>query len=136
MLLPESSRAAARFPAPSSSHLKAAADAIPASAEEIKFAGPFCQGQATEPGECSWRGQGTVISHSALLEQFPVLSPHLSLQARHPRAPGPCFSWDMALLFSPCEGIPNHKLVLHQFLTSVNCPINQWTYLFLLQKQN
>lgn len=136
MLLPKSSKAAARCPAQSSSHSKAAADTISVPAEEIKCAGPCCQGQATEPGECSWRGQGTVISHSTLLEHFPVLSPHLSLEALHPRAPGPCFSWDMASLFSPCQGIPNHKLVLHQFLTSINCPINQWTYLFLLQKQN
>lgn len=27
----------------------------------------------------------------------------------------------------PCQGTPNHQLVLHQFLTSINCLINQWT---------
>lgn len=64
MLLPKSSKAAARFPAQSSSHLKAAVDRNPVSAEEIKCAGPCCQGQANEPGEFFQRGQGTIISHS------------------------------------------------------------------------
>lgn len=65
MLLPKSRKASARFPAQSSSHLKAAVDTIPVPAEEIKCAGPCCQGQASEPGEFFWRGQGTVISHSS-----------------------------------------------------------------------
>lgn len=63
---------AACFPAQNSSHLKAAVDMLPVSAEEIKCAAPCCQGQATEPGEFLGEGRGQLSATPLVLEQLSI----------------------------------------------------------------
>lgn len=78
----------------------------------------------TEPGELFGRGQGTFISHPTGSISAFSWAESLSVSTGSPELQIHVFSWDMVWLFSSCQGIPNQQLVLHQFLTSINCLIN------------